>query len=235
MRAVSDPGDIDVTRRTVLAAERTWLAWWRSGSPPRPRRGRRRSPRARRGRPLGLRRGGRRLRAASRWRSSSAPGSASDRSRRRSRAAATWVSTRPGSSSERGGRAAGARHARRDHRGELTLPAQRVSPSQYPTLLERFTITFSSRIPVQTPILSLSGQAVADGVTIVDHITTRRLVGVVHDLRALSGPGEEDDVPGLELIRALGRAHGRATGENEQPLVLAVLVVRQIAWPGGSS
>ena len=31
MRAVSDPDDIDVTRRTVLAAERTWLAWWRSG------------------------------------------------------------------------------------------------------------------------------------------------------------------------------------------------------------
>ena len=29
MRAVSDPDDIDVTRRTVLAAERTWLAWWR--------------------------------------------------------------------------------------------------------------------------------------------------------------------------------------------------------------
>lgn len=25
------PGDEDVTRRTRLAAERTWLAWWRSG------------------------------------------------------------------------------------------------------------------------------------------------------------------------------------------------------------
>ena len=24
-------GDTDVTRRTLLAAERTWLAWWRSG------------------------------------------------------------------------------------------------------------------------------------------------------------------------------------------------------------
>lgn len=28
---VSTPGDGDVTRRTLLAAERTWLAWWRSG------------------------------------------------------------------------------------------------------------------------------------------------------------------------------------------------------------
>jgi putative membrane protein len=28
---VNDPGDTDVTRRTMLAAERTWLAWWRSG------------------------------------------------------------------------------------------------------------------------------------------------------------------------------------------------------------
>lgn len=27
---MSDPGE-DVTRRTLLAAERTWLAWWRSG------------------------------------------------------------------------------------------------------------------------------------------------------------------------------------------------------------
>ena len=31
IRAVSDPADVDVTRRTRLAAERTWLAWWRSG------------------------------------------------------------------------------------------------------------------------------------------------------------------------------------------------------------
>jgi uncharacterized membrane protein YidH (DUF202 family) len=28
---VSEPADEDVTRRTLLAAERTWLAWWRSG------------------------------------------------------------------------------------------------------------------------------------------------------------------------------------------------------------
>jgi uncharacterized membrane protein YidH (DUF202 family) len=28
---VDDPEDRDVTRRTHLAAERTWLAWWRSG------------------------------------------------------------------------------------------------------------------------------------------------------------------------------------------------------------
>ena len=28
---MSDPEDVDVTRRTHLAAERTWLAWWRSG------------------------------------------------------------------------------------------------------------------------------------------------------------------------------------------------------------
>jgi putative membrane protein len=28
---VSEPPDVDVTRRTLLAAERTWLAWWRSG------------------------------------------------------------------------------------------------------------------------------------------------------------------------------------------------------------
>jgi len=28
---VSAPVDDDVTRRTRLAAERTWLAWWRSG------------------------------------------------------------------------------------------------------------------------------------------------------------------------------------------------------------
>jgi putative membrane protein len=28
---VSEPADVDVTRRTRLAAERTWLAWWRSG------------------------------------------------------------------------------------------------------------------------------------------------------------------------------------------------------------
>jgi uncharacterized membrane protein YidH (DUF202 family) len=28
---VGDPSDSDVTRRTHLAAERTWLAWWRSG------------------------------------------------------------------------------------------------------------------------------------------------------------------------------------------------------------
>jgi putative membrane protein len=27
---MNDP-DVDVTRRTRLAAERTWLAWWRSG------------------------------------------------------------------------------------------------------------------------------------------------------------------------------------------------------------
>jgi putative membrane protein len=31
MDAVEDPADRDVTRRTHLAAERTWLAWWRSG------------------------------------------------------------------------------------------------------------------------------------------------------------------------------------------------------------
>jgi putative membrane protein len=28
---VSLPADEDVSRRTLLAAERTWLAWWRSG------------------------------------------------------------------------------------------------------------------------------------------------------------------------------------------------------------
>lgn len=28
---MSEPADRDVTRRTLLAAERTWLAWWRSG------------------------------------------------------------------------------------------------------------------------------------------------------------------------------------------------------------
>lgn len=28
---MNDQGDTDVTRRTMLAAERTWLAWWRSG------------------------------------------------------------------------------------------------------------------------------------------------------------------------------------------------------------
>lgn len=28
---MSGPADDDVTRRTRLAAERTWLAWWRSG------------------------------------------------------------------------------------------------------------------------------------------------------------------------------------------------------------
>jgi putative membrane protein len=28
---VNDASDTDVTRRTMLAAERTWLAWWRSG------------------------------------------------------------------------------------------------------------------------------------------------------------------------------------------------------------
>jgi uncharacterized membrane protein YidH (DUF202 family) len=28
---VNRPADDDVTRRTRLAAERTWLAWWRSG------------------------------------------------------------------------------------------------------------------------------------------------------------------------------------------------------------
>ena len=28
---MSEPADRDVTRRTRLAAERTWLAWWRSG------------------------------------------------------------------------------------------------------------------------------------------------------------------------------------------------------------
>jgi putative membrane protein len=28
---VNEPADDDVTRRTRLAAERTWLAWWRSG------------------------------------------------------------------------------------------------------------------------------------------------------------------------------------------------------------
>jgi putative membrane protein len=28
---VNEPIDVDVTRRTRLAAERTWLAWWRSG------------------------------------------------------------------------------------------------------------------------------------------------------------------------------------------------------------
>jgi putative membrane protein len=27
----SEQADRDVTRRTLLAAERTWLAWWRSG------------------------------------------------------------------------------------------------------------------------------------------------------------------------------------------------------------
>jgi putative membrane protein len=29
--AMADASDTDVTRRTHLAAERTWLAWWRSG------------------------------------------------------------------------------------------------------------------------------------------------------------------------------------------------------------
>jgi putative membrane protein len=28
---MSNGGDLDPTRRTLLAAERTWLAWWRSG------------------------------------------------------------------------------------------------------------------------------------------------------------------------------------------------------------
>ena len=28
---MSEPPEVDVTRRTLLAAERTWLAWWRSG------------------------------------------------------------------------------------------------------------------------------------------------------------------------------------------------------------
>lgn len=28
---MNEPADDDVTRRTRLAAERTWLAWWRSG------------------------------------------------------------------------------------------------------------------------------------------------------------------------------------------------------------
>lgn len=28
---MTDPEDRDVSRRTLLAAERTWLAWWRSG------------------------------------------------------------------------------------------------------------------------------------------------------------------------------------------------------------
>jgi putative membrane protein len=28
---VTDRTDVDATRRTMLAAERTWLAWWRSG------------------------------------------------------------------------------------------------------------------------------------------------------------------------------------------------------------
>ena len=28
---MGDPEDRDVTRRTHLAAERTWLAWWRTG------------------------------------------------------------------------------------------------------------------------------------------------------------------------------------------------------------
>ena len=28
---MSRPAEDDVTRRTLLAAERTWLAWWRSG------------------------------------------------------------------------------------------------------------------------------------------------------------------------------------------------------------
>ena len=31
MDAVTDPADVDATRRTRLAAERTWLAWWRTG------------------------------------------------------------------------------------------------------------------------------------------------------------------------------------------------------------
>jgi inner membrane protein YidH len=31
MGAMSDAADTDVTRRTHLAAERTWLAWWRTG------------------------------------------------------------------------------------------------------------------------------------------------------------------------------------------------------------
>jgi uncharacterized membrane protein YidH (DUF202 family) len=31
---MSEPADRDVTRRTRLAAERTWLAWWRSGIAP---------------------------------------------------------------------------------------------------------------------------------------------------------------------------------------------------------
>ena len=28
---MNEPAEDDVTRRTLLAAERTWLAWWRSG------------------------------------------------------------------------------------------------------------------------------------------------------------------------------------------------------------
>ena len=28
---MNKPIDLDATRRTLLAAERTWLAWWRSG------------------------------------------------------------------------------------------------------------------------------------------------------------------------------------------------------------
>jgi putative membrane protein len=28
---MTDASDVDVTRRTRLAAERTWLAWWRTG------------------------------------------------------------------------------------------------------------------------------------------------------------------------------------------------------------
>src|ERR1700736_3244314 len=30
-REVNEPGTVDASRRTSLAAERTWLAWWRTG------------------------------------------------------------------------------------------------------------------------------------------------------------------------------------------------------------
>ena len=65
------------------------------------------------------------------------------------------------------------------------------------------------------------------GATTVENMRTRAVsLGLVADPVGALGPaGEEDDVPGVEPLGALGIAQGRRPLQDQQPLLLPDLVV----------
>jgi hypothetical protein len=62
----------------------------------------------------------------------------------------------------------------------------------------------------------------------------RRILGpVLERVRAIRPLGEADDVTRTKLALTLGRPHGRRPGDDERPLLVAVMeVVRERALPG---